>query len=237
MLTYVLNIKISVKMKSLITSFLVFLSFIASAQNSIEKDIEEFKELKVYDLIEVEMVKASENKVVITGENKEDVQVVNKNGTLKIRMNLEQIFDGKQTKVTLYYMHVDIIDANEGANIHSKGVIKQFEIDLKTQEGAKIDAEIDVQYVNIKSVSGGYIKANGRATNQNVSVLTGGTYDGQTLETEKTEVDIKAAGEVYIKASKQLDIKIKAGGNVYVYGKPESVNESKVFGGRVTYMD
>tara|TARA_R110002049_G_scaffold292252_2_gene476650 strand:- start:42506 stop:43189 length:684 start_codon:yes stop_codon:yes gene_type:complete len=224
-------------MKRVITSLVFLISVVASAQDVIEKSVEAFTELKVYDLIEVEMVKASENKITITGKNKDDLQVVNKNGTLKIRMNLEQIFDGKQTKVTLYYTHVDIIDANEGANIHSKDVIKQFEIDLRAQEGAKIDAHIDVDYVNIKSVSGGYIEAVGRATNQDISVLTGGTCDAQTLETEKTEVDIKAAGEVHIKASKQLDIKIKAGGNVYVYGKPESVNESRVFGGRVTYMD
>lgn len=224
-------------MKHLVTSLVFLMSIITLAQNTIEKTVGEFNELKVYDLIEVELIKSSENKVIITGQNKEDVLVNNKNGILKIKMNLEEIFDGKQTKVTLYYMNIDIIDANEGVNIHSKDAIKQFEIDLKAQEGAKIDVNIDVNYANIKSVTGGYIKTIGHVKNQNVVLLTGGVYKGELLNAENTEVDIKAAGEAHINTSKQVDIKIKAGGDVFIYGKPESVNESRVLGGRVKYMN
>lgn len=225
------------KMRHIITSILFFISIVATAQNTIEKNIEAFKELKVYDLIEVELIHGSENKAIITGLNKEDVLVNLKNGTLKIKMNIEKTYDGKQTKVKLYYTGIDIIDANEGSKITSEAIIKQFEIDLKAQEGASIHAKIDVDYVNIKSVSGGYITATGQAKKQNISLTTGGNYNGEFLETEKTEVDIKAAGDAHIKATKQVDIKIKAGGNVYIYGKPASVNESRVFGGRVTYVD
>jgi hypothetical protein len=224
-------------MKRFATNLIFLISFITVAQNSIEKTVGEFKELKVYDLIEVELIQSSDNKVVITGEKIEDVLINNKNGTLKIKMNLGAIFDGKQTKVVLYYTNVDIIDSNEGANIHSKEVIKQFEIDLRAQEGAKIKLNIDVNYAIIKSVTGGSISTSGHAKNQSISLLTGGIYKGELLKTENTEVDIKAAGEAYINATKQVDIKIKAGGNAYIYGKPESVNESKVLGGRVKYMN
>lgn len=224
-------------MKRIITSLLFLISMVATSQNTIEKTIEAFKELKVYDLIEVELIYASENKVVITGLNKEDVLVNVKNGTLKIKMNIEKTYDGKQTKVKLYYTGIDIIDVNEGAKVTSEAIIKQFEIDLKAQEGGSIQAKIDVDYANIKSVSGGYITAAGHAKKQNITLFTGGNYNGEFLETEKTEVDIKAAGDAHIKATKQVDIKIKAGGNVFIYGKPESVNESRVFGGRVTYVD
>jgi hypothetical protein len=231
-----LNKKIN-QMKHLFTGLILFISLITTAQNIIEKTIGEFKELKVYDLIEVELVKSSEDKVVIYGKNKEEVLINNKSGTLKIKMNLGAIFDGKQTKVVLYYTNLDIIDSNEGANIHSKDIIKQFEIDLKAQEGGKIDVKIDVTYANIKSVTGGIIKAIGIAKNQNISLLTGGVYKGEQLKTENTQVDIKAAGEAHITATKQVDIKIKVGGDVFIYGKPESVNESRVLGGRVTFKD
>mgnify|MGYP000598215515 CR=1 FL=1 len=52
---------------------IIFISFYSTSQNTIEKTVGEFNELKVYDLIEVELIKSSEDKVVISGKNKEDV--------------------------------------------------------------------------------------------------------------------------------------------------------------------
>lgn len=207
------------------------------AQKSIEKSIGDFNELKVYDLIEVELIKSNENKAIITGSNTEDVVINNKNGTLKIKMNIGKIFDGTNTKVTLHYKALDIIDANEGAKIYSTDVIKQFEISLKAQEGSSIQVPLDVSYTNIKAVSGGSIKTKGISKSQNVSLLTGGLYRGEELETNKTDVSINAAGEAHVKASKLVNAKVRAGGDVYVYGNPETINENTAFGGRIKKMD
>lgn len=224
-------------MKRLATALLLFISAIAVSQNPIEKSIGEFSELKVYDLIEVELVKAKENKVVISGKNSSSVIINNKNGTLKIKMKLKQIFDGNNTKVKLYYTGVELIDANERSHVHSKDKIKQFEIDLKAQEGSRIDVKLNVNYANIKSVTGSVITTTGKSKNQKVSLLTGGIYRGESLKTNTTEVAIRAAGKAYVNASKKVDVKIRAGGDVFIYGKPENINESKVFGGRVKRMD
>ncbi|WP_242158024.1 head GIN domain-containing protein [Aestuariivivens sediminis] len=224
-------------MKTIITLLTMVITTAVFTQNEIEKEIGEFTELKVYDLIEVEMMKSNKNKVIITGENTDDVVVNNKNGKLKIKMSLEEIFDGAKTKVVLYYSDVDVIDVNEGATVHSKDIINQFEVDLKAQEGGSIQIPIDVKYANIKAVTGGIIKTNGSAVNQKIALFTGGVYKGSELKTEKTDVSINAAGEAYVNASKLVDIKIRAGGDVYVYGDPETINESKVLGGRVKRMD
>ena len=67
-------------MKHLVLLALILVSRIITAQGPIEKSIGEFTELKVYDLIEVELVKSDKNKIVIKGNNNEDVLVNNKNG-------------------------------------------------------------------------------------------------------------------------------------------------------------
>ncbi|PKQ45790.1 head GIN domain-containing protein [Confluentibacter flavum] len=224
-------------MKRLFTIFLILITSVIIAQNPIEKKIGDFKELKVYDLIEVELIKSDANKIIITGGHAESVLVNNKNGTLKIKMEISKIFDGNFTKVKLYYTTMDVIDANEGSKIHSKDTFKQFEIDLKAQEGASIDVGVDVNYVNVKAVTGGIIKVTGVTKKQNVSLLTGGIFHGEELKSENADVSINAAGEAYVNASKVVDIKIRAGGDVFVYGKPETINESRVFGGRVKRMD
>ncbi|GAA4942220.1 hypothetical protein GCM10023314_14160 [Algibacter agarivorans] len=223
-------------MKHLVILITLLISVTGISQKPIEKTIGEFTELKVYDLILVELVKSNENKVIITGENKEDVLVNNKNGKLKIKMKLEEAFDGAKTKIVLHYTAVDIIDVNEGAKVTSDDIIKQFEIDLKAQEGGLIRVPVNVTYTNIKAVSGGIIKTMGSSKSQDISLSAGGVYQGELLETEKTEVTIKAAGEAHVYASKLVDVKIRAGGDVFIYGDPETVNESRVLGGRVKRM-
>lgn len=224
-------------MKRLIILVTILLSAVVNAQNPIEKSIGEFTELKVYDLIEVELVKSNEYKVIITGNNNEDVLINNKNGTLKIKMNINKLFDGNKTKVVLYYKTVDIIDANEGAKVYSKDAIKQYEIDLRAQEGGRIEVSVNVEYINIKAVTRGVIRTSGDSQSQKVALLTGGIYNGESLETKKTEVSINAAGEAHVNASKIVDVKIRAGGDVFIYGNPETVNESTVLGGRINRVN
>ena len=224
-------------MKTLVKFIVLLITTSVFAQNSIERSIGEFTELKVYDLIHVELIKSDQNKVVITGENTDDVILKNTNGVLKVKMNLGEIFDGDKTHVKLYYTSIDTIDANEGAVVKSEDIIDQFEIDLKAQEGASINVPIKVKYANIKSVTGSTIIANGSAKNQDVSLSTGGIYKGSDVDTEHTEISVKAGGEGHVRATKLLDIKITAGGDVYIYGHPETVNETKALGGRVKRVD
>ena len=130
-------------MKNIFKTFILFISISIGAQNTITKTVGEFSELKVYDLINVELIKSNENKVEISGKNASDVVIVNKNEVLKIRLNLEEIFDGNKTEVKLYYTGFDVIDVNEGAYVNSTEQIKQFEVELKAQEGGLINLNLD----------------------------------------------------------------------------------------------
>lgn len=224
-------------MKTLVKVFVLLITTTLFAQNSIEKEVGEFSTLKVYDLIDVELIKSDKNKAEITGINAKDVIINNKNGTLKIKMSIDEIFDGNNIKVKLFYTAFDVIDVNEGAKVHSKDDIKQFEVDLKAQEGGTINVPVNVTYTNVKAVTGGIVTLSGKSKSQDISVSTGGEYYGENLKTDTTEVSIKAGGNAYVNASKLADINIRAGGDVYVYGNPETVNESKALGGRVKRMN
>ncbi len=224
-------------MKYIVFVLAIIMSFSASAQKEIEKTVGEFSELKVYDLIEVELIKSDTDKVIISGKNKKDVLVNNKNGTLKIKMKLEEAYDGAETKVKLFYTNIDVIDANEGAKVHSSEVMEQFEIDLNTQEGAEIKVKVDVKYLNVRAVTGGDVFVTGKAERQDISIYTGGDYNGEDLKSEITEVSIRAAGEAYVNASKKVTAKVRAGGDIYIYGNPEEVNENRILGGRIKRME
>ncbi len=223
-------------MKKLLFLLVIAVSLNINAQETIEKTVGEFNTLKVYDLISVKMKKSEENKVVISGRNRNDVQVINKDGKLKIRLNFGESLDGNETVVVLYYTSVEVIDANEGAKVVVEDPIEQFEIDLKTQEGAEITAELKTNYANIRAVTGGIVNATGTSKNQDISIYTGGVYNGEELITEDTEVSISAGGEAYINATEYVEVRIKAGGDVFIYGKPKVVDENRVLGGRIKRM-
>lgn len=215
--------------------FLITLNF--SAQNPLEKNVGNFAEVKVYDLIEVNLIKSNENKVVITGDDVDDVEIVNKNGILKVRMKFDKIFNGTKTFVEVHYTKLAIIDANEGAFISSNELIEQDYIELKAQEGARIKLGLDVNNVDIKAVSGGIVETRGKANSQSININTGGIYQGKTFETKTTKVDIKAGGEADVYATQTVNAKVRAGGDIDIYGHPQTVSENKALGGRIRMMD
>lgn len=224
-------------MKKLLMIISLIFSVNAIAQEHTEKNLGDFNEIKVFDLINVELIKANENKATISGDNVSDVELINKNGSLRIRMRLGQNFVGNKTLVTLHYKDLDVIDANEGSYVSSDDVFKQYNLELRVQEGAIIKVPLNVTDVKIKAVTGGEIEVAGKAVRQDISINTGGIFNGKDLTTESAYVAIRAAGEARINASKLADVKIRAGGDVYIYGNPEKVNESKILGGRIERMD
>ncbi|MGJ8548415.1 head GIN domain-containing protein [Winogradskyella wichelsiae] len=223
-------------MKNIVVVIFLMGTLFCNAQETIEKELGEFSTVKVFDLINLKMIASNENKVVISGDNKKNVEVVNNNGKLKIRMNIKESYDGNDTVVLLYFISVDVIDANEGALVTVKEPIKQYEIDLRTQEGAEITAVVETTYANFKAVTGGIINVSGSSKNQDISIYTGGEFNAEEFITEKSKVSINAGGEAFIHATEFVDAKVKAGGSVYIYGKPKELNESTILGGTIKRM-
>lgn len=220
-------------MQTILKVLILFVTLSISAQNPIEKEVGHFNEVKVFDLIKISLVKANENKVIITGDDVDGVEIINKEGKLKVRMKLDRSFNGKKTFVAVHYKNIDIIDANEGATIVGNELIEQKNIELRAQEGAKIQVGLDTKKANVRAVTGGIIITRGKSEFQEVVLNTGGIYEGRAFETKDTNVTIRAAGEAEIKASGIVNVKIRAGGDVIIYGNPETVNEDRVFGGRI----
>lgn len=207
------------------------------SQNSVTKTLGEFSELKVYDLINIELIKSDENKLIISGENKNDVSVTQKNNKLKIRMKLDKMFNGKNTNVKLYYTSIDEIDANEGVNINVKSKLKQYELTLRAQEGAQITASVDTKFLSVKSVTGGVVTTTGQTSKLNLTLRTGGVYEGSKTTAQNSSLFIKAGGEASVHTTNVLNVKIFSGGDVFVYGTPKQLKQNKLFGGRIIFKD
>ena len=223
-------------MKRITLLCLFLMSVLASAQTTITKSLGEFSTIKVYNGIDVELIKSTENKITVTGEKAEKVTIKNKNNTLKISLKFpETTADGK-VKVKLNYATIlKIIDANEGATITGKG-IKQTQIEIKAQEGAFINMVIDVKHLKVKSSSGAVIKLSGSTKNQNVNADLGGMYHGYKLMvSDLNHVRAGSGSKVEVQAGETLDAKVSFGGSIFYKGKPEVFKNKKVIGGVIEH--
>lgn len=220
-------------MKNLLVTVLFFATTLVFAQNPKNKNVGDFNEVKVFDLIKVSLVKSDENKVMITGEDVDDVEIIIKNNALKVRMKFDRSFDGTKTFVAVHYTDLKVIDANEGAIVVGNELITQDTIELRAQEGASIIVGLDVDTVNVRAVSGGIIETRGKANTQDITLNTGGIYEGRDFETKNTIVKVRAAGEAEVKASNSVDARITAGGNIDIYGDPQIVTKKQTFGGSI----
>jgi len=222
----------------LIALVLVYGAVPVLGQKATTKSLEEFTELKAFDRIVVKLVKSNKNQLVITGDDQDEVDISNKNGLLKIKMEFDNFMDGDEAEATLYYNNaLTLLDANENAKITSDETFKGNRVEIKTQEGGKIELKIDVADLYTKSVSGGEVNLSGRTQMQEVVVNTGGQVYNKDLETSETTVTVSAGGRAEVKASEKVNAKVRAGGSIYIYGNPKEVDRDKVFGGKIKVMD
>ncbi|WP_394344412.1 head GIN domain-containing protein [Aggregatimonas sangjinii] len=211
-----------------------FIGNLSAQDETVTIKIGVFREIKAFDGLAVNLIKSKENKAVISGTNTQDVNIVNNDGVLKLRMKLTKIFSGYRTFVDVHYTgEIVIIDVNEDARITSKETMKQDVLELKAQEGGELVVNAEVEQLLIKTVTGGVIETTGTSDLQDVAINTGGVYEGKDLKTKFTTVNVNAGSRAEIYASDYVKATVKAGGEVLVYGDPAKMEEKTVFGGTV----
>ena len=218
----------------LICAFIVGIT--SSAQSTITKKLGDYATLKIYNGIEVELIKSKEQKIEITGEKSEKVKLKNVNGTLKISLPFSlkpenNAADGKILVKLFYNTSIDTIDANEGATITGKD-FNQDKIEIKAQERAFINLTVAAKYITVKSSSGGIIKLSGTAKNQEVHVDLYGIYHGFNMTVSgNSNVNAGTGAKAEIMAGETLNAKVSFGGSIFYKGNPEVVKDKKVIGG------
>jgi hypothetical protein len=206
------------------------------AQATITQNLGDFTVLKVYNGIEVELIKSVDQNIEITGEKSEMVKVKNVNKTLKLSLPFSlklanNSADGKVLIKVYYNKNINIIDANEGATITSKD-FNQDIIEVSAQEGAFINITTETNYLIVKAISGGIIKVSGTAKNQEVDVDLYGIYHGYNLSAlGNSTVNSGTGAKAEISAVQSLRAKVGFGGTIFYKGNPKVVKDKKVIGG------
>ena len=198
------------------------------------RNVGEFSSLKVYGKIDVVLVPSSESKVESTASDSE-IETINKNGELRIRMTPSKILQGDKVAVTVFYENLNDIQANLSSTVSSPETAKAKMLRLSSNEGSKIVLNVNTGKLNIKTNSGGEINVTGRADYQDIIVNSGGKYHGQSLESESATVTANAGGIAEVFATETVDATTRAGGIIDVYGDPADRKYKNVIGGKVNF--
>ena len=229
-------------MKKIVFLYVLMFSISLVSQSKITKNLGDYSTLKVYNGIEVELIKSDDQKLEITGEKSEMVKIKNVNNTLKLSLPFSlkpenNSADGKILIKVFYNKNIAIIDANEGATITGKD-FNQDKLEVNTQERAFINLTTKVKYLIVRASSGGIIKLTGTTENQEVDVDLYGNYHGFAMQTTgNSSVKAGTGAKAEILAGQTLNAKVSFGGSIFYKGNPEVVKDKKVIGGIIKKRD
>ncbi|WP_374541649.1 head GIN domain-containing protein [Flavobacterium sp.] len=220
-------------MKSSFFNFLAFLAFSTSFAQT-EKNVGDFTKVTAFDQIDVTLVPGNENKVILTGANSNVVELINKNGELKVRMPLGKMLSGDDVTATVYFKKIDAVEANEGSRVVSKETIQSIDFDIITKEGSEVSLQnLQADKLTVRTSAGSIVTVKGTVKNQDVLANSGAKYDGQDCKTQQTTVTVNAGGMAEVNATDLVDAKTRAGGTITIHGKPKQINQKKIAGGTI----
>lgn len=201
--------------------------------SQVEKQVGEFSKVTAFDKIDVYLIKSTENKVVLKGDKKEDVELVNKSGELKIRMSFGNLLKGDNISATVYYTNIDAIEANEGSRISSNEIFEGLLFDIIAKEGSEVKIKLDVDKLNARASQGSILKLDGNVDYADILVNSGAKYEAKNLITKQTTITGNAGGEADVYATDLVDAKVRAGGTILIHGKPKQINQKTIAGGTI----
>ena len=213
--------------------FFSLLAISSMAFGQIEKKPGDFNKVTAFDRIDVMLIPGNENIVQLDGKNADDVELVNKNGELKIRMPLTKLLDGENISVTVYYKSLTAVEANEGSRIACGDKIKATSFDIIAKEGSEVKLILDVEKLKVKVKNGSTVDLQGDAITQEAVVNSGGRYLAPGLITNQTSITVTAGGEALVFATDIVDAKVRAGGKITINGEPKQINKDIVAGGTI----
>jgi hypothetical protein len=212
---------------------LLLITQISFSQETTTKNLGDFDAVKVFDKISLQLIPSEESKIELSGKNSSEVEIVNNNGELKVRMPIGKFLSGEDVTALLYYKNIKSLDACEGSYISSEKAIKQISFSLNSKEGAEIKLKLELQKLSIRVASGGIINLEGTSKNQDIIISSGGVLNAKDFLTEQTNISISAGGTADIRASELVDAKVRAGGTITIFGKPKQINQKTVLGGSI----
>ena len=176
-----------------------------------------FDEVNVSGNIELILEESTTEKLTYTTEgiSEDKLNIINKNGVLKLKISNGIYKKDQKAYVTLSYKTLRAVKAFAGAQVSGSNDILGDKLELKAHSGGGINLQLELNAIEVGTYEGGTIKLTGMVEAQKITSNTGGSYNGRNL----------VSSRAYAKAS--------LGGSVEYVGSPNELTRSTSLGGTV----
>jgi hypothetical protein len=224
-------------MNKLIFFFIFSMCSIGICGQTISKNPGDFHKVRVFDQISVRLIPAQETKVEIKGLQAKEVQILNKDGNLTLRLPPLKLLQGETVEAVVYFKKLESIEANEGTFVRCGSEIEAIIFKINVKEGADVGLYLKTSKTEISLASRGVLKLTGNTDFQDITMKAGGTLEAKEFITKQTTITLNAGGNAYINASEYVDAKVRAGGTIYIHGKPKLIDQKTIIAGNIIQVD
>lgn len=197
----------------------------------------DFDEIKVATGISAELIKSTEEKVVLAAPSDviEDVLVENEDGKLYIRVKPGFQYRTDKIKAKIFTRDFSVLDASSGAKITTQEKFTQDKTSIKASSAAEISGNFEANELSLDASSAGNfsgkvwavdlkadvssgssIDISGKAKNADISTSSGSSFSGDNVVAESAKADASSGSSIAIAVSHKLDAEASSGSSVDV---------------------
>lgn len=214
----------------------------ALAQRTVE--LSSFTAIDVFGPFDVELIKSDKEYIEIDYRHidREDVTMEVHHNVLKLKIKNQHYMKdwdsnsyrkSDYAKVKVYYVDIDVLEAQAGAMITSLRTVKSKLLMIDCTMGAEVTLDILAKKLEVVSNMGGVLELTGQTEHLEVKANMGGVFKGSRLESKVVYVKASMGADVFVNVSEQLDASAGFGATVDYVGGPNVRHTSKSMGGEV----
>lgn len=184
-------------------------------------DLKDFKSLTIGQDMNVELVKSSQNKLVVkSSDEDEEVGISNMGGHLSI--------NGDDATIVLYYKDaLENVVVGADSEIFSNDEIKTKVLVLTAGADATVKLKIDVKKLYIQADADSQINLMGKATEHFATLSSDVQMAASDLITENSTLTLASDAQASVNATGTVNATVSSDGSLKIYGNPKKVNEVK----------
>lgn len=200
----------------------------------------DFNEIRVAQSINADVIKADEEKVVISAPSDimEDVLVENSGGKLYIHFKPGLNISSKNVSAKIYARDFSVIHASSSAFINVRDKFTQDATDIGVSSSGTIKGDFEANNLNIdvsssgtysgkiwavnleaEASSSGEISVSGKTKNANFSASSSGTVDAKNVIAENAELAASSSGDLILGVSNSVNAAASSSGDITVHRK------------------
>ena len=209
------------KAKILIIATLVFLVSNLFAQQSEERNVGSFDEIRVSQAITVYLSPGNTEslKVEARGIDLDNVLTEVSGSRLKIHLKNGN-YNNSSVKVYVTFKELSEITASSASGVFSDGLIKGDDLKISASSAADIEVDVEVSYLEVSASSSGDVEVTGKTNNLDISVSSAGDVDAYDLNAKEVKVRASSAGGAKVNALEKIDARASSGGSIRYKGNP-----------------